>query len=270
MEEKQSKNVMENIDKIISKILEKNLSHISGLFRKYRGKYLVDSSFSDVDVLLISLHIGGEYKQAYEIDYELTKEIFVSLGRRKDNYRKAIYEARKRRYIRKLDNKLAFLSDGVKRLENILGQLYKAPVFIVKSGKYFTAIRRFEEFLEEEIQGDEIWLCDPYISSFTLFPFLILKNRIKGIKILTSNIQQPEKFREYKKRLEKESGIKVEIKVNRKIHDRYLISGNKCWWIGTSLKDLGNKDTMIKEISEVIHSLKQLFLERWNEGHALY
>jgi hypothetical protein len=52
--------------------------------------------------------------------------------------------------------------------------------------------------------------------------------------------------------MENETGISVEVKVSGKIHDRYLISGDKCWSFGASLKDLGNKDTVIREISEVL------------------
>lgn len=255
-----------NLNKVIERILKEELSHVSGLFYEYRGKYLADDSLSDVDVLLLCLYIGGEYKQAYEVEYELAKSIFVNLGRKEENFRKAVYSARKKGYIDKKNKELIILVKGVKRLEKILGHLYKAPVFIIKSGEHFTAIKKFEQFLSEEIQSEEIWLCDPYIAPSTLFPFTVLKGRTRRINILTRNIQEIEKFKDYKKRLEKETGIEVEVKINRKIHDRYVIAGEKCWWIGTSLKDLGNKDTMIKEVSELWHSLKQLFTERWNEG----
>ncbi len=258
------------LDKIIEKILKEKLSHISGLFHKYHGKYLADDSLSDVDVLLLSLHIGGEFKQVYEVDYELVKKIFISLGRKGDSFRKAVYSAKKKKYIDKENDKLVIKVQGVKKLEDILGQLHKAPVFIIKSGKYFTAVRKFEEFLHEEVQAEEIWLCDPYISPSTLFPFLILKGKIKRMKILTYNIQEIEKFKEYKKRLEKETGIEVKVKLNRKIHDRYIIADKKCWWIGTSIKDLGNKDTIIKEVSELSRSLKELFMERWEEGSPFH
>lgn len=61
--------------------------------------------------------------------------------------------------------------------------------------------------------------------------------------------------------------ISIEIKINQKLHDRYLICGEKCWHFGTSIKDLGNKDTIIKEISEVYQSMKELFEVRWEEGN---
>jgi len=257
-----------NLSKVIKSILEGNLSYISGLFHEYHGKYFADDSLSDTDVLLLCLHIGIEYKQAHEIDYDLARDIFINLGRRKENFRKAVYSARKKGYIDKKDRELIILVKGVKRLENILGQLHKVPVFIIKSGEYFTAIKKFEQFLSEEMENDEIWLCDPYVAPSTLFPFTILKGRINKIRIITCNIHEIEKFKNYKKRLEKEFDIEVEVKINRKIHDRYIIAGEKCWWIGTSLKDLGNKDTIIKDVSELQHSLKQLFIDRWDEGET--
>jgi hypothetical protein len=69
--------------------------------------------------------------------------------------------------------------------------------------------------------------------------------------------------------MQKETGIVIEVKVNNKIHDRYLITGDKCWSFGASIKDLGNKDTTIREISEVTESMEEMFLERWKESPDL-
>jgi hypothetical protein len=59
------------------------------------------------------------------------------------------------------------------------------------------------------------------------------------------------------------------VKTNKKIHDRYLISGDRCWSFGTSIKDLGNKDSIIREISEIVYTLRGVFDERWNEAQTL-
>lgn len=93
-----------------------------------------------------------------------------------------------------------------------------------------------------------------------------VKGKIKGLKLLTTNIYDSDKFEDYKKKLSKELGIPIEIKKNQKIHDRFLILGDKCWSIGSSIKDLGNKDATVREISEVASSMKELFTERWNES----
>ena len=90
--------------------------------------------------------------------------------------------------------------------------------------------------------------------------------KIKSIKILTSKIYESDKLEDYIKRIEKEMKISVKVKINNKIHDRYLICGENSWSIGSSIKDLGNKDTIIRELKEITNSLKTLFLERFNEN----
>jgi hypothetical protein len=138
-------------------------------------------------------------------------------------------------------------------------------VYVIKSGQSFTAVKLLEEFLTREIEPGDLLLCDSYVSPSTLFPFSVLHN-VKTIKVLTSNVQNAEKFREYLNKMRKETSIVIEVKVSTKIHDRYLITGNKCWCFGASIKDLGNKDTTIREISEVANSMRELFEERWKES----
>ncbi len=240
----------------------------SGIFVRYFDRVLLNSSLSDTDAFLVCVHIIDVRNKKSGAKYDEVRNLFVSLGRKYEKFRKIVHYCKKNELI-EIDEKnkiIFFLHEGLKRLWKILGEIGKSKVYIVKAGKRFSAIRLFEEFLEEEISSNEIFVCDPYISDKTLFPFSILKGKLRIIKILTSNIFDRQKFFHYKKMLESEYGIKVEIRINKKIHDRFIIAGNKCWHIGTSIKDLGNKDTTIKDISEVYKSLRSLFEERWNEG----
>ncbi len=238
----------------------------SGLFHKYYDRILADSSLTDKDVILLALYLIEQQSKKAGVQYSECKELFVSLGRKEDpNYAVNIHNAKKESLIRQEDSVLYFLSDGLKRIQHLLGQVEKTRVYIIKSGEGFTAVKRLEEFLTNEINSGELLLCDPHISASTLFPFVILKGKMKSIKILTSNVYDHVKFDDYLAKMKKETGISIEVKINNKIHDRYLISGDRCWTIGSSIKDLGNKDTTIREISEVTDSMKELFLERWNE-----
>jgi len=239
---------------------------ISGVIYRNYDQYLVDESLPDIDVLLLSMHMIECNNKKSGAGYSECKKVFILLGRREDNYRKVVHKAKKDNLIEGRDRTLYFLSKGLKRLRQLLGQIGKSPVYIIKSDQNFTALKQLEEFLMTEIKKKEILLCDPYISHLTLYPFAILKGKIESLKILTGNIYDSGKLKEYKKKMEKEMGIVVEIKVNKKIHDRYLISGEKCWHFGASIKDLGNKDTTIKEISEVVISMKEMFKERWQEA----
>jgi hypothetical protein len=238
---------------------------ISGLLHKYNDKFLADDSLSNVEVLLLSLYLIEQKNKKAGATYSEVKEFFLSLGRKENNFTVAIHRAKKQDLVEEKENVFYFLIGGLKNIWKVLGKIEKSRVCILKSGEFFTAIKLFEEFLQNEMNNEEILLFDPHIASSTLYPFSVLKGKIKSIRILTSNIYETEKFKEYKNKFEKEIGAKVTICKNLKIHDRWLICGEKCWSIGSSIKDLGNKDTMIQEL-EVTNSLKDLFQLRWDES----
>ena len=241
---------------------------LSGLFHRHYDTILVDDSLSDLDVVLVSVYLNERSNKKAGVNYADCKHTFTYLGRKEVNFKANIYIAKKNSLVELTDSTIFLTIHGLKRIRAILGQVEKSPVHVIKSGQNFTAVKLLEEFLANEIHAEEIWLCDPYLSSTTLFPFSTLSGKVKSIRILTSNIYDSDKFREYKVKFEKESGISVEVKVSSKIHDRYLISGDKCWSFGASIKDLGNKDTTIREISEVTSSIRDLFEERWKESSS--
>jgi len=234
---------------------------ISGLFHSYHDTNLADDSLSDIDVILACIYLIENKNKKTGVEYNELKKLFVSLGRKEDNFRKIVSLAKKNKFISG-DIHLSFLIGGLKKIRTALGQIGKTSVFLIKSGENFTAIKLFEEFLAANVKDKEIDICDSHISSATLFPFSILNGKISSFKILTANIYDSDKLKNYIKRMSKEMGLTVEVRANNKIHDRFMISGDKCWSIGCSIKDFGNKDTTIKEISEVLLSMKDLFKER--------
>jgi len=245
---------------------ESDLLNISGLFHKYGDRFLADDSLTNVDVLLLSLYLIEQRTKTVGAPYSDVKELFVSLGRKEDGFKVSVFRAKKESLIEDRENTLSFLVKGLKKVWAFIGQIAKSRVYILKSGEHFTAIKLFEEFLQNEMKDGEILLSDTWISPSTLFPFSTLKGKLKYFRILTSNITEIEKFREYKKKFEKEMELKLEIRKNTKVHDRWLICGEKCWSLGGSIKDLGNKDTIISELNDVKDSLKELFEVRWEES----
>ncbi len=224
-----------------------------------------DDSLSDMDVLLLVIYLIEHNNNKAGADYEAIKKLFISFGRKeRPNFPVSIHNAKKQDFIEDKNKTIFFLIKGLKKIRKLLGQLEKSPVHIIKSGQNFTAIKLFEEFLMGEMQGNEILLCDSYISPVTLHPFSILNGRVQSLKILTANIFESDKLKDYQRSFKKETEINVEIKINKKIHERFLICGKKCWSIGSSIKDLGNKDAIIKEVTEVLESLRELFVERFN------
>lgn len=238
---------------------------MSGILQRHHDTIIADDSIADLDVILTSIYLIENKEGEAGANYNETKDLFVAFGRKENNFKVNIYQAKKKSLIKEKDRNLYFLSAGLKRIRKILGQVGKSPIYVIKSGENFTAIKLFEEFLKIQIKGEEVLLCDPYVSHSTLFPFSELKGKIKTLKILTANIYESDKFKDYKKKMSKELNISIEVKVNRKVHDRFIICGDKCWSIGGSIKDLGNKDATIREISEVTTSMRDLFTERWDE-----
>ena len=239
----------------------------TGLFHKNYDRILADDSLSDKDVLLLAIYLLERENKEAGVHYAQCKQLFISLGRKAyPNYAVNIHNATKEGLIEQKDSVLFFLSTGLKQVQDLLGLVQKKPVYVIKSGQNFTASKRLEEFLTQEIRSEDLLLCDSYISSSTLFPFSVLTPKLKSMKILTFQVHDPDKFREYRNKMQLEYGILLEVKISKKIHDRYLITADKCWSFGASIKDLGNKDTIIREISEVTESMKELFSERWSES----
>lgn len=248
----------------IDEVLRKNkLTAAETIFHEYHGEYLINDTLSDSDVLVIALFLREGLKKYPEADK--VKLAYLSLGRAFSTWDNAVKHATKDNLVEARGGCLFMLIAGLKRVEDIFG-LSGTKHYIFKSGKTFSAQKQFEDFLKAEIEKGEILLCDPYIDPSTLYPFLELLSKTDTLKILSSNISQKEKFETCLKRLQEERGNLVQVKINQKLHDRYLISGSKCWLIGTSIKNLGNKDCIIKETSEIAQSLTELFWERWKES----
>jgi hypothetical protein len=248
---------------------EKIISKYSGLIYRYHNRYLADESLSNDDVLILSIYLREEKKGETGASREEVSQLFASLRPEAAKYfRQCLYSLKKKRAI--IDDYkgglISLTMKGLRKVWNILGQTEKSRVYVIRSGKQFTAVKILEELLKKEMKCQEVLLCDPYIDSSTLFPFVVLKGQVNIIKILTSNISDEEKFQNYKRKFEKETSIKVEVRKVKSIHDRWLICGDKCWSIGASLKDLGNKHTIIQELEGIRNSLHELFLISWKEG----
>ena len=238
---------------------------LSGLFRRHYDQIVIDSSLKSIDKILAVMYLLEKKNKKAGIEYDKIRSMILDSGMKDNGFRAYLHRAKENALIMENNRRFYFLGDGLKRIENILGQSGKVPVKIIKSGQHLTAVKLFEEFLHQQSQNQDILLCDPCISADTLHPFSGLKDKIKSLKILTTNICYKGRFENYKNKLEKELGIEVSSHINSRIHDRFIIFGDSCWSIGSSIKDLGNKDTLITEIPDVAISMKQLFMDRWME-----
>ena len=153
---------------------------LSGLFHKNYNRVLLDDSVSDKDAILVAMDLIEMQNDKAGVAYDQCKELFVSLGRKDPNFKANLYNAKKESLIEQKDSTLLFLSGGLNRIRQVLGRLEKSPVYVIKSGQTFTAKKLLEDFLTQEVNSDELWLCDTYVSITTLFPFSVLNGKIKS------------------------------------------------------------------------------------------
>ena len=250
---------------------ENQLMQIEGIFIKNQDRVFIDENIDNIKTVILSIFMVSNKNKKSKVSRKDCYKLYTFLGKKPDRFRKILFELKKKDILDYDENNMSLRPKGLKILSEMLGGIQKSKVRLIKSGQNFSAIKEFELFLNEEIKGPYLKLIDFYISPETIHPLAVLFNKsFHKIEILTANISEKDKLRDYLKKFEKESKIKIKIKINQKIHDRILITKNSCWNIGSSIKDLGNKDATIKELKEVKDSLEELFEERWKESKSIF
>lgn len=95
-----------------------------------------------------------------------------------------------------------------------------------------------------------ITVIDPYLDSsiFTIFETISAQHII--VRLLTTKI--PSDFvHETKKFLSQNNNFNVKIRKTKEFHDRFIVlDDSKCWHVGCSIKDAGNKAFMISKFED--------------------
>ena len=61
-------------------------------------------------------------------------------------------------------------------------------------------------------------------------------------------------------------GHAVEVKTHPKLHDRYLLFNDRCWLVGSSLKDAGKKTFNVLELVDFRDVVLTEVEKKWTEG----
>jgi len=61
-------------------------------------------------------------------------------------------------------------------------------------------------------------------------------------------------------------GYRIEVRRHRKLHDRYIVFNDKCWLVGSSLKDAGKKTFSIIEIVDSRPIILTEIQRKWDEA----
>ena len=130
----------------------------------------------------------------------------------------------------------------------VLECAWKPKGKLIPAGRLIKGIEEIEDLLAHNCHG-YVKLCDPYCSRRTL-SILEAAPMALPITVLTMNVADENEFIEALSRI-RQSGRKMSVAVlltKPGFHDRYIITQGLGWTVGTSIKDIGNRDTLIHEI----------------------
>jgi len=171
------------------------------------------------------------------------------------------------------EDKILLLKDIVRYIENWLKGSLKQSLIIIPEGDYYLARSEFQNIFSK--CQEYVKIQDPYLGEET---FDLLRYVDKGLKlkVLTSiKSGDEEDSNGISKRIDQfkaERGGNFQISFigdrntgDAPFHDRYILSKDSGWQVGTSLKDVGKgKETTISEISKVNKDeLVEPAFDRW-------
>lgn len=140
-----------------------------------------------------------------------------------------------------------------------------APAEIaVPEGSPFTAKSQIRELLATA--ATPVLVVDPYVGVATLD---CLRSVSTPIRLLTGGLPTPiesgfdSALTDFKR-----EGFQIEVRRVPMLHDRHLVFNDRCWLVGSSLKDAGKKAfhcmEMIDLKADVVHALEA----KWSAGTA--
>jgi len=201
--------------------------------------------------------------------------------------RKNLQEANSHELIRKLDRAQEFLKaeTRIRRTITTLKGIASKPLIynrdikasqtmkelIIPPGEPFSGSLRLKEILRT-IQG-YAKIIDPYVDETTLELLLQIPEDLP-IKLLTEHTGGEEKERRFRRACQRFKTERLRLQIRKcgpkLLHDRFILTQTQGWNVGSSLKDLGKKLSMIKEISiESKIEAEKRFDEIWKNAKDL-
>jgi hypothetical protein len=245
------------------------------LFHEFHGKLLIDDKLTDSEVLLISVYMCCNKEQKAEISYYEAKDTFLKFGRKGQNFYVNMGLLKKRGLIdeeaRKETRFLSLTIEGLKATKALITDTVGTSTWFIESGKAFSGKKLFKEIVLSAV-GSYMKICDPYCGVRILDLLSEISENCK-ISLLTQTVEKEAQFKrelaDFKKELPN-IDIEVRIFATNKLHDRYIITESTCWSIGSSLKDLGNKDTLVTKLTdEIRQAIEETFEARWKISNPI-
>jgi hypothetical protein len=136
-----------------------------------------------------------------------------------------------------------------------------APLFIDPE-KALTGIRQVEGIFQ--LLGGDLLICDTYVDPKTL-DYFALAQGATSIKLLTQNIQDSSRFKRDLTAFAKQYKIPIEVRQTTGLHDRYIIYPSGMLLFGSSIKDIGKKQSLVVRLpTSFATEMASAFGRKWN------
>jgi hypothetical protein len=152
--------------------------------------------------------------------------------------------------------------DRIQVLNQLVGEQIIPTSITVSEDHPFSAKSEAREFIGKA--SSTVTIVDAYIGSGSLD---CLRDVQHPIRILTGSRENAiEKGFERILKDFRVEGHNIEIRTHPKLHDRYILFNERCWLVGSSLKDAGKKTFNILEIVDFRDSIQQEVEKKWSKG----
>ncbi|MHA2428446.1 MAG: hypothetical protein ACXADB_10520 [Candidatus Hermodarchaeia archaeon] len=182
--------------------------------------------------------------------------------KQKREFLKKLAAAAQRKSVGAKLNAILRLANEISTVLTSLEVIWTPRSKLIPSGRYLKGKAEIEEIFASQVRGF-LWVCDPYTSPKTLSMIEATSKDIP-ITLLTATIHNREKFNMDLQEM-RSRGYRIDVFLltngpRTAPHDRYIIDDRKGWSVGTSLKDIGNRDASISHIDnrlEVIQMIEE-------------
>ncbi len=152
----------------------------------------------------------------------------------------------------------------IEKLVAALGEPGVTREIVVAEEKPFSAKAEVREFLERA--ETPILVVDPYVGVGTLDCLRTTKLPIRLLTGFYGNSIEAG-FEAALKAFQGE-GFQIEVRQHSKLHDRHLAFNERCWLVGSSLKDAGKKAFHTTEIVDAKAEVLAALEAKWNSASA--
>jgi hypothetical protein len=150
----------------------------------------------------------------------------------------------------------------VRRLLAALDEAQIPREIVVAEVKPFTARAEVREFLE--LAQTEIFVVDPYVGLGTLDCLRLVHTPLRLLTGASSN--SIEEGFDAQLQLFQAEGFQIEVRRNPKLHDRHIMFNERCWLVGSSLKDAGKKAFHTTEIIDARAEVVAALEAKWRDS----